>query len=232
MLRRLFLLPMLMGLAISACAGAATPTAEQFLPSQAPQSTAGPTGSAPSGPAGSGATYQLVPDQSAASFTINEVLMGQPNTVVGTSHDLQGSFSLDLTDPAAAQYAPVEIKADSFVTDDDRRNGAIRRFILQTDTPANATVTFQPTSVEGLPAVAEVGTPYDVSVVGDLTLHGITKSVTFQGQVTAVSADEIHGSFSVSVPRADFDLNIPNVPFVADVQETVLLKLEFVAVRA
>jgi polyisoprenoid-binding protein YceI len=176
--------------------------------------------------------YQLDPAKTTASFTINEILLGQPNTVVGTTRDVKGSFSLDLGDPAGAEYGPVEINADSFVTDDDRRNGAIRRFILQTNNPDNATVTFQPISVDGLPSSAEVGTDYEVSVTGDLTLHGITQSVTFQGQVSVASADEVQGSLSASVPRADFDLNIPSVPSVADVQETVLLKLDFVASRS
>jgi polyisoprenoid-binding protein YceI len=137
-----------------------------------------------------------------------------------------------LSDPAGAQYGPVEINADSFVTDDDKRNGAIRRFILQTNNPINASVTFQPTSVDGLPDSAQVGTPYDVTVTGDLTLHGVTQSVTFEGQVTASTADEIQGSLSVTVPRADFHLNIPSVPQVADVQETLLLQLDFVATRS
>jgi polyisoprenoid-binding protein YceI len=231
MIRRLTALPILMGVILAACGGGATPTAEQFTPTEVSQPAGGATDVAPSGAAGSGTTYQLVADQSTATFTIDEVLLGQPNTVVGTSHDIQGSFSLDLSDPASAQFEPVVINADSFATDDDRRNGAIRRFILQTNQAANQTVSFQPTSVDGLPASAEVGTTYDVSVTGDLTLHGITQSVTFDGQVTPTSTDEVQGSLSASVPRADFDLNIPNVPSVADVQESVQLQLDFVATR-
>ncbi len=231
MFHRLAFVPMLMTLMLAACSSAGTPTADQPTSAAAPPPTSAPAAATSPGSGSAGVTYQLAPDQTTASFTINEVLLGQPNTVVGTSHDVQGSFSLDLGDPAGAQFGAVEINADSFVTDNDRRNGAIRRFILQTNNPDNATVTFQPTSVDGLPSSAEVGIAYDVSVTGDLTLHGITQSVTFQGQVTAASADEIQGSLSVSVPRADFDLNIPSVPSVADVQETVLLKLDFVATR-
>lgn len=232
MFRRLALIPMLMGLLLAACSSVGTPTANQPTSAAGPPPTAAPTGATNQGLGGGGVTYQLAPDQTTASFTINEVLLGQPNTVVGTTHDVQGSFSLDLGDPEGAQFGAVEINADSFVTDDNRRNGAIRRFILQTNDPGNAKVTFLPTSVDGLPSSADVGTAYDVSVTGDLTLHGITQSVTFQGQVTAASVDEIQGSLSASVPRSDFNLNIPSVPSVADVQETVLLKLDFVATRS
>lgn len=230
MFRRLAILPILTTLLLAACSSAGSATAGQPTSAAAPPTSA-PTAATSSQSGRGGATYQLDPAKTTASFTINEVLLGQPNTVVGTTQDVKGSFSLDLGDPAGAEYGPVEINADSFVTDDDRRNGAIRRFILQTNNPDNATVTFQPTSVEGLPSSADVGTAFEVSVTGDLTLHGITQSVTFQGQVTAASADEIQGSLSASVPRADFDLNIPNIPSVADVQETVLLKLDFVATR-
>lgn len=247
MLRRLAFLPILAGLLLAACGGIAAPTAEPTTPMAAeptapmaaepaatmaaePSSAASTQATTSDG--GAGGTFTLVPDQTTASFTIDEVLLGQPNTVVGTSHDVQGSFSLDLSNPSSAQYGAITINADSFVTDDNRRNGAIRRFILQTNNPDNATVTFQPTSVDGLPASAEMGTAYNVSITGDLTLHGVTQSVTFQGQVTAVSAGEIHGSLSTSVPRAEFDLNIPNVPNVADVQDSVLLQLEFVATQS
>jgi len=231
MLRRLAILPMLTTLLLAACSSAGTATADQPTLAAEPPTSAPTAATGPQAGSG-GAMYQLDPAKTTASFTINEILLGQPNTVVGTTRDVKGSFSLDLGDPAGAEYGPVEINADSFVTDDDRRNGAIRRFILQTNNPDNAIVTFQPISVDGLPSSAEVGTDYEVSVTGDLTLHGITQSVTFQGQVSVASADEVQGSLSASVPRADFDLNIPSVPSVADVQETVLLKLDFVASRS
>ncbi len=210
---------------LASCASAAAPSTVQTQPTQAPTAD-NPATQAPSA---AGKTYTFDPGRSTATFIIHEVLLGKPNKVVGTSQDIQGAFVLDLSDPASAEYQPVVINAELFVTDEDRRNQAIRVFILETGKPENQTITFQITGVEGLPAAAEVGQSYDVQVTGDLTMHGITNPVTFHGQVKAASEDEIQGTLTATVPRDDFSLTIPNVPFVANVDADVVLQLSFVA---
>jgi len=40
----------------------------------------------------------------------------------------------------------------------------------------------------GLPGSVAVGTVYQVEATGDMTMHGVTKELTFQGTVTPVSA--------------------------------------------
>jgi hypothetical protein len=40
------------------------------------------------------------------------------------------------------------------------------------------------------------------------------------------------GTATTSIARAEFNLSIPNVPGVANVEETVLLAIDFVAVPA
>lgn len=174
-------------------------------------------------------TYIFAPAQTTASFTVDEVLLGKPNTVVGKTQDVQGSFTLDPSKPQQAVYQPFIVNAESLVTDDNRRNGAIQRFILETGQAANQKITFKVASVDGLPDSVETGTAYDVTITGDLTIHGITKQAVFTGQVTEVDANHIQGSFSATVQRSDYNLVIPQVPMVADVGEQVILKLDFVA---
>lgn len=57
----------------------------------------------------------------------------------------------------------------------------------------------------------------------------MTQSVTFTATVTVISATQLEGSASTIVNRADFGLEIPSVPNVADVDEEVLLEIDFVA---
>jgi hypothetical protein len=47
--------------------------------------------------------------------------------------------------------------------------------------------------------------------------------------VTPISANELRGIATSTVRRADWNLNIPDVPFVAGVRDTVRLELDFVA---
>jgi polyisoprenoid-binding protein YceI len=109
------------------------------------------------------------------------------------------------------------------------RNGQIRRAILQTNNPEYQFITFTPTAVEGLPENVTVGEPFEMTVTGDLAIREITQPITFEVTVTPVSESEIQGSARATLFRADFDLQIPSVPSVADVSEDVLLEFDFVA---
>jgi polyisoprenoid-binding protein YceI len=107
------------------------------------------------------------------------------------------------------------------------RNRAIRRFILQTDD--YEFITFEPSTITGLPASAAVGESFDFQVTGDLTIRDISNEVTFAVSVTPVSETRLEGLASTTILRADYNLTIPSVPSVADVDEEVLVELEFVA---
>ena len=176
-----------------------------------------------------GQTFQIVPEQSEVRFIIDEVLRGSPKTVVGSNSQLSGQITVDPANPAEASIGPIEIDARGFKTDQNRRNGAIQRFILQTGQPENQFITFTPTAIDGLPASAAVGDTFDFQITGDLTVHGVTQAATFAMQVTAGSETELSGSGSTTVNYADFGLTIPDVPFVASVADEVILEIEFVA---
>ncbi len=64
---------------------------------------------------------------------------------------------------------------------------------------------------------------------GDLTIRDITQPVTFNVTASAVSDSQIEGTASAIVQRADYNLQIPSVPSVADVEEEVELYINFVA---
>ena len=89
---------------------------------------------------------------------------------------------------------------------------------------------FTPTSVDGLSGSAEVGETVEFTITGDLTIKGITQSVTFDAAVTYVDQGTLEGSAAAEVTRDMFEIGIPSVPSVADVTNEVLLTLNFVAV--
>jgi polyisoprenoid-binding protein YceI len=59
-----------------------------------------------------------------------------------------------------------------------------------------------------------------------------TNPVTFTVNVEMIDESTIQGSATAEVLRSDFDIGIPSVPFVADVTDEVILKLDFVALAA
>lgn len=184
---------------------------------------------APADPAAGVRTFVIDPNQSEARFTLDEKLMGQPKTVVGVTKLVNGSLTLHPADLAKATLSPIQIDARDFTTDSNMRNNAMRRFILQSNNDEYRYIVFTPTSLAGLPASGNVGESVTFNVTGDLTISGITKPVTFETTVTAESDTTLSGLAKAQVLRSDFNLNIPNVPSVADVTDEVQLEFQFVA---
>ena len=171
--------------------------------------------------------FEIVPAQSQVSFSIFEKLGGQPNTVVGTTSEVAGQLALNAQDLSQTQIGVIQVDARTFVTDNQRRNGAIRNFILNTS--QYELITFTPTAITGLSGAAQPGQPFTFQVTGDLTIRDVTHSVTFDVTAQGTSGTQISGSATTIVKRSDFGLQIPSVPNVANVGEEVTLQINFVA---
>jgi polyisoprenoid-binding protein YceI len=206
----------------ASASAAATTDAGATQPAAA-SGTAAPTSAA----ASSATVYQIIPEQSKVSFTISEDLNGSPNTVVGTTNLVAGQLALDSHDLSQTQVGTIQVDARGLATDNSRRNGAIRNFILSTN--QYEYITFTPKSVSGFSGAGQVGQTYTFQLTGDLTIRNVTKSVTFEVTAQGTSATQISGSAKATVNRGDYNLTIPSVPNVANVGEQVGLQIDFVA---
>jgi polyisoprenoid-binding protein YceI len=207
----------------------------------APAAQAADTATAPAGTAtteampassGSGNTFKIDPAQSKATFTLGEKLFGKDNTVVGATSGINGVITVSMDNPAGSQIGPIQIDARAFQTDSRMRDGAIQRFILQSQQDEFQYITFTPTSIEGLPAkAAGAGQSISFKVNGNLTIRDVTQPVTFDTTVTQASDSQLTGTAKAKVTRAAFKLEIPRVPSVADVTDDVALEFQFVATK-
>jgi polyisoprenoid-binding protein YceI len=171
--------------------------------------------------------FEIRQEGSEVRFTLGEILAGQPNTVIGVTDQVAGQIAVDLDQLQATQLGVIQINARTLMTDNEFRNRSIRTRILQTDD--YEFITFTPTAIEGLPDSTTIGETVSFQVVGELTIRDVTQLVAFDVNVTPVSETELSGLGATTVMRADFDLVIPSVEDVADVEEAVLLEIEFVA---
>lgn len=178
-------------------------------------------------PPGSVTVYTIEPLDSKARFELNEVLRSEPKTVVGVTDQVSGEIAVDLADLSTAKVGKIRINARTLATDNNFRNRAINNEIL--DSGEFEFITFTPTETGGLPASTAVGDEVEFTITGDLTIRDITQPVTFDVRAVPVSDTQIEGSASTVVQRADFNLTIPSVPNVADVEEEVELYIDFVA---
>lgn len=161
-------------------------------------------------------------------FELDEDLRGNRITVVGVTDQVAGEFALNFDDLSQIQVGVLQINARALLTDNDFRNRAIQNEILRTG--QYEFITFTPTAVTGLPASAATGDEINFTIAGDLTIRNMTKPVVFNVTAAAVSDSQISGTASAVVLRADFELNIPSVPNVANVEEEVELFIDFKAI--
>ena len=182
------------------------------------------------GAAAAGRTFAIDPTESQARFVIDEVLRGAPKTVVGATDQVAGQLVVDPTDPDQAQVGTILINARTFATDSTQRDRAIQNVILQT--AEHEYITFAPRELVGLPDRAEVGQPFTLQILGDLTIRGVARPATFEATVTPESTERLRGSAVTTIRYADWGIGIPQVPAVTGVAEQVQLQLDFVAESA
>lgn len=180
---------------------------------------------------GTDSLFVLEQAETTASFTLGELLGGKPVTVVGTTNAVTGSFRVNPASPAGISFGEFKVNARTFVTDNSSRDNATRRFILKTEDSANEFIVFTPKAITGLPASFAIGSSVPVKVSGDLFISGITKPAVFEGTLGLVAADEFSADLRATVLRSDFNLVIPNIPKVTNVDDAVVLRIAFDAIK-
>lgn len=171
--------------------------------------------------------YAIDPSSSEVSFVLDEDLRGVRTTVVGVTNQIAAELALDLNDLSTARLGTLLVNARGFATDNNFRNRAIQNEIFES--AIYEFITFEPTSIDGLPDSASPGDTVQFTIAGDLTIRDVTLPVTFDVEAQVNSSDQISGTASTIVNRNDFQLTVPAVPNVANVEEDVELYIRFVA---
>jgi polyisoprenoid-binding protein YceI len=164
-------------------------------------------------------TYKIDPVHSTAIFRISHL---GASFIYGRFDDVEGTFTVDEQKPDDVMF-DVSIKADSIDTNAAARDKHLKSadFFSVNEFP---TLTFKSTSVK-----ADGDKKYDVT--GDLTIHGVTKSVTatvdFVGTADGTKMKmgfragyEAH----LTIKRSDFGMDKLVGPVGDEVQLTVSLE--------
>ena len=174
-------------------------------------------------------TLRIIGTQSQATFTLKETLSGKDVTVVGVTNSISGDMQLQTTNPAKLTLGTIKIDARTLKTDNERRNGAIARMILNSDQQGNEYITFTATDVRGIPATIETGKQFSYTIVGNLTIRGTTKPVTFNATSTLNADGSLSGTANATVTYGDFGISVPDLSFLANVDKTTTLSISLLA---
>ncbi len=162
-----------------------------------------------------------ITDVSELGYRVTEVLFGVDTDGVGRTNQVDGALMID-----GAQVTEAEFVVDvaTIESDDGRRDNQFRGRIMSTDEFPTATFTLTEPIELGTESVE--GATVETSATGDLTLRGVTNSVTFD-----VSAKQEAGKIgvlgSIPVVFADYEIANPSVPGITTEEGGLL---EFVLV--
>jgi polyisoprenoid-binding protein YceI len=139
---------------------------------------------------------------SVGGYRVEEVIFGRSNTAAGRTSALTGSVEIDGTTVASASFS---VDMATVTSDENRRDGQFRGRIM--DVASFPTSTFELTQPITLAALPAEGVQATAKAVGELTLHGTTKTVT-------VTLHGVHNGgvieVSGSIPIIFAEWNIPN----------------------
>jgi polyisoprenoid-binding protein YceI len=194
---------------------------------QAPRG--GPGGAQPQGPPPPPPTagaHLDIADGSSASYRVTEQFVGIdfPNDAIGSSTAISGSVTI-AKDGSVTPDSKLTVDLTKLTSDQDMRDNFIRTRVLDTATYPNAV--FVPTRIEGLPAMIPFTGQSGVKLTGNLTVHGVTKEVTFQGIATFNRDGTIAGRIKTSFPFGTFGLTKPSIARLANVEDKIDLDIAF-----
>ena len=174
--------------------------------------------------------FKIVPSLSQARFFVDEILREEPFTVVGETNSIFGSVDIDFDFPKRSSMGRVIIESDSFITDSNSRNRAIRNRILESSTYPS--VSFQATRIDGIPEKATFypGQKYELKISGELTIKDKTLFETFDAVLEIIDFSTIRGFATVDALWADYGVNVPQPPFVQLIEDSIRLEFEFIGV--
>jgi polyisoprenoid-binding protein YceI len=161
-----------------------------------------------------------------AGFRVQEELVGiGAKTAVGRTPDVTGTVTLDGTTIRSASF---EVDMTTLTTDDARRDNALRGQAIETGRFPTATFALtQPIELAKIPANGEKIT---ANAVGDLTLHGVTKQVTFpveaqhNGSVITVVGQ-------LEVLFSDYSISRPSAASVLSVEDKGVMEIQLFLTR-
>lgn len=158
-------------------------------------------------------------------FRIAENLAGiGSTTAVGRTGAVTGTMEIDGTTLTAASF---DVDVSTITTNDSRRNDRVAQALESDQIP---TATFKLTTPVDLGADAANGGEVSVTAVGDLTIHGVTKSVSFPLQSKLVNGTVVVVG-SLDLTFSDFGVTVPKTQIVVSVDDHGTLELQLLLTR-
>jgi polyisoprenoid-binding protein YceI len=176
-------------------------------------------------PPTAGAHLEII-DGSSASYRVAEQLVGInfPNDAVGTTPTVAGTLVI-APDGSIAPGSKLSIDLRNLKSDQDGRDGYVKNRLLETEKFPMAE--FVPTKITGLPVMIPTQGQVGIQLTGNMTIHGVTKEITFQGIATFGRDSTVAGRAKTTFNFATFGLTKPTIARLMSVEDKIDLEIVY-----
>jgi polyisoprenoid-binding protein YceI len=192
-----------------------------------------PATSTPGASAEAGAATFTIANASKATVSVREQLVGVnlPSDAVLTASGGTGSFTVN-PDGTFSADSKITFEVSTLTSDQRDRDNFIKNDTLQVR--QFPTATFVPTTATGLTLPIASGAELKFTLAGKMTIHGVTKDVTFDVAATRDGSQlKATATANPTWKFGDFGMRAPAVPFrVVSVNDEIRVVVDLVATGA
>ena len=196
----------------------------QGPPAGAPPGGGPPRQAPPPSPPTAGAHLEIA--EGSASYKVTEQFVGInfPNDAIGTTNTVTGAITI-AADGSIAPGSKLSFDLRALKSDQDQRDNYVRTRALETDKFPMAE--FLPTKIKGLAVMIPTQGQTGFELTGNMTIHGVTKEVTFQGIATFNRDSTVAGRAKTEFTFDTFGITQPKIARLMSVDNKVVLDLVF-----
>ena len=184
-----------------------------------------PSGS-PTAAASPGTGTWTVTSGSQAGYRVREQLasLPAPSDAVGRTSSITGSVTITQSGSSyTVAAASLTVNVNTLTSDRPMRDQRIHQMGLESN--RYRTATFVLTTPIDLPAGAQGGQVVNLSATGQLTIHGVTKTVTIPIQAR-LSGTQIELAGSITFPFGEFGMTPPSIGGFVSVQDNATMEFD------
>ena len=211
-----------------------TQARDQAPAGQPPPPGAGPGGRANTPPPDPTKPHKLeIAEGTKARYKVREQLAGIsfPSDAVGTTEAVTGTLVVNPDGSIDATRSKLTVDLRTLKSDQQMRDGYIQKNTLESE--KFPMIEFVPKRATGLPVPipAGMGAQAGFQLIGDMTLHGVTKEATWN-VVATFGNDQVAGRATTTLQFATFNLTKPSLARLMSVDDKIDLEIEFRAKRS
>lgn len=168
-------------------------------------------------------------DSTFAGYRIDEILSGADFTAVGRTSGVSGTILIEGgADGATLSAADIAVDLVGLTSDSRIRDDQLKRQALETGKfPTGCFSLTTPIPIDQLPAD---GATFSAEAEGTLHVHGVDQPVMIS--IESTTADGLLFVIgSIDLALADFNIEKPSAPSVADVSDTAVMEFSLVLSR-